>query len=114
VSRRAAALLAAFALLVGLPGGGTAPAWGQEIPQVTIDDGPNKQTRSRKARYAFSSDDPAATFECKLDRTAFTPCLSPTVYRGLERGRHLFAVRAVSAAGLVSAPATQPWKIIRK
>lgn len=92
--------------------GGVAPA--QATPIVTIDDGPNKQTKNRKARFAFSSDDPVATFECRLDEEDFASCPSPTIYRGLERGRHAFQVRAISLEGAISAPASQKWKIAKK
>jgi len=92
--------------------GGAALA--QATPIVTIDDGPSKQTKNRKARFAFSSDDPAATFECRLDEVDFAPCLSPTIYRSLERGRHSFQVRAISVEGALSAPASQKWKIAKR
>ena len=108
--RPAAAVLAAAVLL--LPW--APPASAQTIPLATIDDGPKKQAKKRTARFAFSSDDPAAAFECRLDDAAFEPCSSPTILRGIERGMHLFEVRAISAEGVVSTPAAQRWKIVRK
>ncbi len=106
--------LAALALV---PACLTAPipgALAHTVPLVTIDDGPKKQTKKRAAKFAFSSDDLAATFECRIDASRFQPCASPLAIRGLERGRHVFEVRAVAAAGGVSSPATLKWKILQK
>jgi hypothetical protein len=49
--------------------------------------------------FAFSSGDPAAGFECSLDRAAFASCTSPYTPSPLTPGRHTFEVRAVDAAG---------------
>lgn len=106
--------LAALAIVLASLTAPTAGALAQTQPLVTIDDGPKKQTKKRAAKFAFSSDDPAATFECRLDASRFAPCASPLAIRGLERGRHVFEVRAVGAAGAVSSPAALKWKILQK
>jgi hypothetical protein len=56
-------------------------------------------------RYTFRISDkaPGVTFRCKLDHGPFKVCRSPLVYRHLKRGRHVFLVKAVNAAGLASA-----------
>lgn len=81
---------------------------------VTIDDGPKKQTKKRSATFAFSSDDPSALFECRLDSARFEACSSPLELKGLQRGRHAFQVRAVGLDGSVSAPASLKWKVLEK
>lgn len=48
-------------------------------------------------RYAFRFFDPApgATYLCRLDGAPFKPCTSPTVYRRLKPGRHVFRVKSL-------------------
>lgn len=106
--------LAALALVLAGLAAPIAGALAQSLPLVTIDDGPKKQTKKRAAKFVFSSDDPAATFECRLDAPRFAPCASPFAVRGLERGRHVFEVRALAAVGGASPPAALKWKILRK
>lgn len=81
-----------------------------------IDQGPRRvQTKRRRARVsvAFSSDDPAATFECAVDEDRWRPCVSPRSFR-LERGRHVISVRAVSSAGTIDeTPATHRVRVLR-
>src|SRR5690349_14825637 len=40
-------------------------------PQTTITQGPRKRTTSRTANFAFTSSEPASTFQCSLDGAAF-------------------------------------------
>lgn len=106
---RATAIAVAFTATVAATG-----ASAQAPLIATIDDGPKKQTKKRSAKFFFSSDDPAATFECRLDGPPFAACLSPLELRGLVRGRHEFEVRAIAPTGAVSEPAVQKWKIVKK
>ena len=54
--------------------------------------------RRAKLRFRFTSPDPGASFECRLDAAAFKPCQSPRrVVVG--RGKHRFRIRAVAANG---------------
>jgi len=55
-------------------------------------------TRRRRVVFAFSANEPAARFECKLDRRPFRPCRSPRRYQ-VAPGRHAFRVFAIDAAG---------------
>lgn len=52
--------------------------------------------RNRSVRFNFSGLGGASPlrYQCKLDKTAWHPCSSPTRYARLKRGRHTFAVRA--------------------
>jgi Ca2+-binding RTX toxin-like protein len=84
-------------------------------PETIKGKGPKRKLRKAKARFAFSSDSPAATFECKLDRRRFKPCSSPTKTKRLKRRRHTFAVRAVTAAGPVDlTPAVWKFNVVKK
>src|SRR5690349_21360288 len=58
----------------GPDGGGNSAA-----PDTTIDQAPDMFSRNGQATFRFSSSDPAATFECRIDREAAQPCQSPYV-----------------------------------
>ena len=69
----------------------------------------------RKATFKFASGEPGAEFRCKLDQRKRKPCTSPKTYRRLERGKHVFRVRARDAAGNVDAtPTVRRFKIKRR
>ena len=57
-----------------------------------------KSSSSRRAKFRFSADEPGSTFECRLDKRPFKPCLSP-FKRTVAPGRHNFRVRSTDAAG---------------
>ena len=80
-------------------------------PGTTIDQAPDMFSRSGQVTFRFSSDDPGATFECRIDREAAQPCRSPYV-RTLPDGTHSFSVRAINAAGNGDdTPAERVWTI---
>jgi putative nucleotidyltransferase with HDIG domain len=58
--------------------------------------------------FAFTSPDPAATFECSRNAATYTPCTSPFTFSTQGTGIQTFAVRAVNAGG--TGPAiTRTW-----
>jgi hypothetical protein len=83
-------------------------------PKTSIDSGPKKQTKSTKARFEFSSNQPASTFECSLDEEKFRACTSPHTYNRLKPGKHHFEVRATAAGKTDASPARYNWKVKRK
>jgi hypothetical protein len=84
-------------------------------PDTKILKGPKKRTKKRKAKFQFGGSEPGLTFECSLDHKAFKPCDSPEKYRSLKRTKHVFAVRAVDAAGNRDpTPADRKWSIRKK
>jgi len=84
-------------------------------PETKIDKGPKKKGKSKKATFKFSSDDPAATFSCALDKKPAAPCTSPLKLKRLKKGKHKLSVVATDAAGNADAtPATHKWKVKKK
>ncbi|MDP9439577.1 MAG: hypothetical protein M3P49_12695, partial [Actinomycetota bacterium] len=81
-------------------------------PNTTLDaSGPSGTTKTTSASFTFSSE-AGATFECKLDASAFEPCASPKSYTALTNGSHTFRVRAIDQAGNVDAsPASRTWTV---
>ncbi|MGE5280950.1 MAG: hypothetical protein ACM3N0_01260 [Chloroflexota bacterium] len=69
-------------------------------PQTTISSGPGKKLATGLAKFSFrSSEGAGAHFVCKLDRRKAASCKSPKTYRRLKRGKHVFRVWAIDAAG---------------
>lgn len=80
-------------------------------PSVVVTYSPNvPHTPNPKGgpRYTFHFSDPVggASFLCRLDGGGWHPCTSPTVYRSLKPGHHVFRVKSVDAAGNESAVET--------
>jgi hypothetical protein len=110
------AALSAPSDLVGGNGGGNAEGPRRhgtaDPPQTKISRHPRLKTALRTARFAFASDQPGSSFQCKLDRGPFKNCHSPFRHR-VKRGRHSFKVRARNAAGATDpSPATFRWKVL--
>jgi hypothetical protein len=90
------------------------PGTGAVGPDTKLDKKPKDRTRKKRVTYEFSSTDPAATFECKLDDRPRESCTSPETYR-VKKGKHEFEVRAVDAAGNVDqTPAEDSFKVKKK
>jgi DNA-binding beta-propeller fold protein YncE len=82
-------------------------------PNTRIRGGPPKTTRSRTARFRFTSTERRSRFECKLDKRRWARCKSPKRYTGVKRGKRTFQVRAIDRAGNTDlSPAKRSW--IRK
>lgn len=83
-------------------------------PETTITKRPPNKSKKRKFKFKFVASTPVATFQCKLDRQPFRSCSSPHKLRRLQRGRHVFKVRAVDATGNADpSPARDKFKIKR-
>lgn len=91
-------------------------------PLVWISKAPKSMLRTSKrrkrVRFAFKSDDRAATFTCRIDNGRFHPCRPPvTVYFKARRGkgmRHTFLVRAADAAGNSSGTAVRSFRVTKR
>ena len=81
-------------------------------PETTIVSGPTGTVTQTSATLSFTSDDPAATFECRLDGAAFAACTSPVTLSGLSSANHAFEVRAKDAVGNYDpTPAARTWTV---
>jgi hypothetical protein len=99
----------------------------EPVPETNIDSGPEDllpgpadpgvQTDKTDATFTFSSGQPGAEFECRLDTAdatgSYEPCTSPKEYTGLAFEEHDFFVRAKDADGNVDpTPAEFSWEIV--
>ena len=80
-------------------GGSQAYVEDSAAPETTIVAGPSGETEVTSASLQFSSNDPTASFACRVDRAAFAPCSSPRRTGTLDAGEHTFEVRAIDRAG---------------
>jgi hypothetical protein len=82
-------------------------------PDTTITKGP-KKTRKRKPKFKFTSSQAGSTFQCKLDRGAFTACSSPFVpLVKLLPGKHVLKVQAVGPTSIADGtPAVRKFKVL--
>ncbi len=83
-------------------------------PETTIDSGPSGPTNDASPSFGFSSDDPGASFECRLDSNQeadFQPCSSPQAYSSLTDGLHTFEVRATNTEGTDPTPASRSFTV---
>jgi hypothetical protein len=84
-------------------------------PDTSIAYGPTETTTAADAELSFSSPEPDATFECRLDGGAWEACSPPTRYAGLAQGSHTFDVRAIDTAGNPDdSPASWAWTVERE
>jgi len=82
-------------------------------PGTDLTSTPPALTRAADARFSFSTE-PGASFECRLNDAAFSPCVHPHTYFSLGHGDYTFQVRARDAAGNVdSTPAEHRWTVDR-
>ena len=88
-------------------------AWRVDLPPETkITSGPSGPTSATSATFAFSSDDSAATFQCRMDDGGWSACSSGKAYSSLSQGQHTFRVRAKDASGTADpSPAKRTWKV---
>jgi Big-like domain-containing protein len=80
-------------------------------PQTTIDSGPGGSTDDPTPTFAFSSNEPGSSFECRLDSAGFSGCSSPLTTAPLDDGPHSFEVRATDAVGNVGTAAARAFTV---
>ena len=80
-------------------------------PETTITKGP-KKTRKARPKFRFTSSDPSARFQCRLDKGSFSACASPLTTPKLRPGKHRLQVRAVGAGGTDPTPAVRKFRIL--
>jgi hypothetical protein len=79
-------------------------------PVTTITSAPIDPTNATDATFTFSADE-ASTFECDLDGSGFSSCISPKTYTGLAESPHIFNVRATDLAANTGTAAVHGWVI---
>jgi hypothetical protein len=79
-------------------------------PLVTLTDKPPLLTNRTSVTFAFVSNRPGSSYECRLDGGGFGACRSPQLFRGLHDGSHTFAVRAISL-GNVGLATAYTWTV---
>lgn len=77
----------------------TAPPPDTTPPDTTITGGPSGPTSKNAPSFTFTSTEPDATFECRVDGGAFAACSSPFETATLNDGPHTFEVKATDQAG---------------
>jgi Bacterial Ig-like domain len=87
------------------------PKPGSPPPDTTITKGP-KKTQKTRPKFRFTSSDPGASFQCKLDRGPFAPCTSPFRTPRLRPGKHKLKVMAVNSAGADTTPAVRKFRVL--
>jgi DNA-binding beta-propeller fold protein YncE len=88
------------------------PAAPVSEPETDITNQPAALSNAAEADFTFSSDDPANTFEVKLDSGDFTAAGNPFTTTPLNDGQHTLQVRAVDGNGTVdSSPASYTWEV---
>lgn len=95
------------------PPGPATPSVSTKAPDTTISGKPGAKTRDRTPSFRFRSSQPAASFECKLDRKPFKPCRSPLTTKTLSYGRHTLLVRTVLAGVSDTSPAKFTFKVVK-
>jgi hypothetical protein len=80
-------------------------------PETTITKGP-KKTRKTRPRFKFTSSEPGASFQCKLDKGPFVACTSPFRTPKLRPGKHKLKVRAAGAGGTDGTPAVRKFRVL--
>jgi hypothetical protein len=82
-------------------------------PATTIDAKPANPTNSTSASFTYHSTPSGASFECRLDASAFEPCsASGKEYAGpLSEGNHTFQVRGKGTGEVLGAAASYGWRI---
>ena len=80
-------------------------------PDTQVDSGPSGFT-GPDPTFSFSSNEPAAGFECRLDTGGWATCESPLNLTGLAAGQHTIEVRARDGAGLTDeTPASRQFAV---
>jgi hypothetical protein len=81
-------------------------------PDTSITGKPSDPTNQVTATFEFNSDNPFATFECRLDGAAFALCTSPSHLAGLAEGYHTFDVQALDRDRVRdTSPASFTWLV---
>lgn len=97
-------------------GNPTPPAPTPSAPDTLLGSHPAKKIKTAKkkvkVKFTFSSSSAGATFQCKLDKAAFSPCASPKSYK-VKPGKHKFTVAAVKGGLTDPTPASFKFTVVK-
>lgn len=102
--------------------GGTGPALRHDgvlyvAPLTRITFGPSSKTRQRRPTFRFvdATNQPGTRFFCRVDRSRWRSCSSPSKLKRLAIGRHVFSVKAFNAVGTPGpTPVKRPFKVVAR
>lgn len=80
-------------------------------PETTIDTSPSNPSGDVTPSFTFSSDQPAATFQCSIDNGPWVPCASPYTLDPQAQGTRNFRVKALNGTVEDATPASRTWDI---
>ncbi|MEX1218811.1 MAG: choice-of-anchor D domain-containing protein [Solirubrobacterales bacterium] len=80
-------------------------------PDVTVDSAPIGSTQDTSGLVEFSSGDPEAEFQCKVNSAPWDGCESPFEVGGLTPGQVTVQIRALDPAGNLSDPVEAAWTV---
>jgi hypothetical protein len=81
-------------------------------PVTTITGGPTSPTNDSTPSFTFKSNETGSTFQCRVDRGAFTSCTSAKALGRLGDGNHTLYVRATDRAKNIDlTPASRPFTV---
>jgi hypothetical protein len=80
-------------------------------PETTLTGGPSGLISSTQARFTFSSSRDGATFQCRIDGSAWSACVSPLVRTGLADGDHTFEVRSAVGSLAETTGVSRSWRV---
>jgi hypothetical protein len=82
--------------------------------QTKITKRPPKRVHGDSTKVKFKANQPGVYFECKLDRKPYRTCFSPRKLKHLDKGRHVFRVRAYEPGGGAKdpTPAKAKFKVV--
>ena len=84
-----------------------------DTPDTTITSGPSGVSWTTRPTFTFISDDPTATFRCRVDGGAEAACKSPFTLPAVKgSGAHSITVTAVNSAGVADpSPARRDFRV---
>jgi hypothetical protein len=96
-------------------GPGASPAAAPE-PRIVLLHTPNTPHRPDTAggprwTFVFTDAAPGVSYRCRVDGRPWRSCGSPTVYRHLARGPHVFRLRSIGDAGTESPVETVRFRV---
>ena len=83
-------------------------------PRTTIVSGPPPVSSDTTPTFAFSSDEPGATFACRVDLRDYAPCGARHTTVPLAKGPHTLQVRATDQAANTGPIATSPSFLVQR